>query len=113
MTSAQEQAIYNWILQGAQNNSCTGCDTTNVTYSGTIQPLFQNKCNGCHSGSNPSGSLDLTQYGVCNTIALDGRLAGSVQHLTGFSAMPPSGGMLPACEIDEILIWIQDGAPNN
>lgn len=113
MTAAQEQAIYTWIMQGAQNNECTGCDTTNVTYNGTIKPLFQSKCNGCHSGSSPDGNLDLSQYSVSNTIALDGRLAGSVQHLTSYSAMPPSGGMLPNCEIDQILIWIQDGAPNN
>ena len=113
LTAQQEQAIYTWIMQGAQNNACAGCDTTNVTYNGTIKPLFQSKCNGCHSGSSPDGNLDLSQYAVANTVAMDGRLAGSVQHLSSYNAMPPSGGMLPNCEIDQLLIWIQDGAPNN
>lgn len=113
LSPEQEQLIYAWIQQGAQNNSCVGCDTGNVTYAGSIQPLFQTACNGCHSGSSPDGGLDLTSYSTCNMIALDGRLAGAVQHQATYQAMPPSGGMLPQCAIDGILIWIEDGAPNN
>lgn len=113
LTSAQELAIYTWIAQGAQNNGCEQCDTLNVTYAGTIQPLLANKCNGCHGGSTPSGGLDLTQFAVVNTIALDGRFAGSIQHQAPYENMPPSGGMLPPCEIDQVLLWIDAGAPNN
>lgn len=100
-------------MQGAQNNACEGCDTTNVTYNGTIKLLFRSMCNGRHSGSSPDGDPDLSQYAVASTVAMDGRLAGAVQHLSTFNAMPPNGGMLPNCEMDQFLIWIQDNAPNN
>ncbi|MBL7962311.1 MAG: hypothetical protein JNM31_00575 [Flavobacteriales bacterium] len=114
LSPAQIQLLITWIQQGAQNNSCvSGCDTTNVTYSASIVPLVNAKCKGCHSGSTPQASLDLTQWSVMNTIALNGRLAGAVQHQAPYAAMPPSGGMLPQCDIDKFLIWIQDGAPNN
>lgn len=114
-TSAQEQAIYQWILQGAQNNSCNGCDTTNVTYSATIRPIFQNKCVGCHGGNNPSGGLNLTTWSACNTIALNSQLEGTVKHLTNYSPMPPfvDGSYLPACDIYKLMIWKRQGAPNN
>lgn len=112
LTSEQEQLIYTWIMQGALNNSCTECDTTEITFSGNILPLFAGHCNGCHSGSSPDGGLDLTSWAVGNTIALDGRLAGAVQHDPNYTAMPPSGN-LSACQIDQILMWIADGAPNN
>ena len=114
LTPQQIQNIITWIQQGAQNNGCIGaCDTTNVTYSGSIAPLFDWKCTGCHGGSNPQGNLDFTTWASVNTVATDGRLAGAIQHAAGYEAMPPSGGMLPSCEIDMIMIWIQDGAPNN
>ncbi|MCB9169557.1 MAG: hypothetical protein H6594_04300 [Flavobacteriales bacterium] len=114
LSNAQQQLLYDWIMQGAQNNSCEStCNLDNVTWSGTILPLFELKCNGCHGGSNPQGSLSLNSWSVANTVAMDGRLAGAVQHVVDFSAMPPSGGMLPQCDIDKILIWVQAGAPNN
>lgn len=114
LSADQMQLLYTWIMQGAQNNSCEStCDLDNVTWSGTILPLFELKCNGCHGGGSPQGSLALGNWTVASTVAMDGRLAGAVQHVTGYSEMPPSGGMLPQCDIDKILTWVQAGAPNN
>ncbi len=113
LPSSQIELLRTWITQGARNNSCVGgCDTSNVSYGGTIAPLLALKCNGCHSGSSPQGGLDLTNWAIVNALALNGRLAGSVQHLPAYHAMPPSGGQLPACEIREIQIWIANGSPN-
>ena len=106
-----------WIQQGAQNLSCDsysgGCDTTNVTYSGAIQPLLALKCQGCHSGASPQGGLNFTAWSVVNTVAMDGRLKGADNHQAWYTAMPPSGGFLPQCEIDMISAWVQQGAPQN
>ena len=33
LTAEQIQMIFNWIAQGAQNNSCSSCDTSGVTFS--------------------------------------------------------------------------------
>lgn len=114
--SASDIAIIrNWILQGAQNTSCESsvCDTLNVTYSGTIRPLVQQRCQGCHSGSSPQGGLDFSVWGPLNLVASDGRLAGAIQHQATYINMPPSGPMLPDCRIQQFLLWIGDGAPNN
>jgi Planctomycete cytochrome C len=114
LTSAEIDMLVTWIQQGAQNNGCLGaCDTNNVTYSGSIAPLMATKCTGCHSGASPQGGLNLTAWSVANTVAMDGRLNGAVQHQAGFTAMPLNGAILPQCEIDMISIWVQAGAPNN
>lgn len=115
MPDSLVQLIVTWIQQGAHNNSCVGgCDTSNVTYNSTIRPLFLSKCAGgsCHDAASPAGSIDLTTYADAFSTANDGSLAGAIQHESGFSAMPPSQ-WLSQCEIDQVLIWIQDGAPNN
>lgn len=105
--------IYAWINQGALNNFCNECDTLNVTYTGTVKPLVELKCKGCHSGSAPSGGWDFTTYTDLNTVALNGKLAGAINHSPGFSPMPKNGQKLSDCDINKIEMWIADGAPNN
>ncbi|HEX2618408.1 MAG TPA: c-type cytochrome domain-containing protein [Flavobacteriales bacterium] len=114
LSNAQIALIRDWILQGAQNNSCeSGCDMTNVTYAGTIRPIIINKCQGCHSGAQPQGGLDFSSYADLADVAGDGRLAGAIQHQAPYTSMPPSGNPLPACQVEQILLWISDGALNN
>lgn len=115
LTPQQIALIQQWINQGAQNNSCesAACDTLNVTYSGTIAPLLQQRCTSCHSGASPSGGINLTQWSVVSQRALDGSLEGAVRHLPTYAAMPPSGPQLNACRIRQIQLWIAQGAPNN
>ena len=115
MTSAQLSLISKWIAQGALNNSCieSGCDTSNVKYSTHIKPLIQNSCQGCHSGSAPGGGIDLATYTGVKTVADNGKLIGSISHLTGYSPMPKNGNKLTDCQITMVNIWINQGAPEN
>lgn len=114
LPGAQIQLIQTWIQQGARNLSCDGgCDTSAVTYSGVIRPLIQNKCQGCHSSSSPGGGWDLSTYQGVSTVALNGKLMGSIQHLGGFSAMPKGFPKLPDCDIAKFRIWVNAGYPNN
>ena len=114
LTSSQITLIRTWIQQGAQNNSCQNtCDTTNVTYTGSILPILQNSCIGCHSGSTPGGNISLNTYAGVSAQATNGKLFGSVNHSTGYSAMPKGGNKLSTCQIDMIRIWVNAGAPNN
>lgn len=89
------------------------CDTSSVTFSGSILPLMNDKCNSCHGGSIPSGSVKLDTYDGTKIVALNGHLAGSIKHLSGYSAMPQGTAMLSSCEIRKVDIWIAAGAPNN
>ena len=114
LTSDQINLVYKWIDQGAKNNTCANsCDTMNVTFSGTIFPLMQNSCTGCHSGPSSGGQIDLSNYQSIKLVAQNGKLYGSVNHSPGFSPMPKGGNGLLSCQVDQIRIWIQNGSLNN
>ena len=115
LTAEQKNLIYKWIMQGAKNNSCQSatCDSTNVTYSGSIRSIVAGKCQGCHSSASPSGGYDLSQYTVMKARVTDGKLWGAINHLPGYSPMPRNGSKLTDCEIAQFRKWIADGAPNN
>ncbi len=115
LTPEQIALIGQWIQQGAQNNSCepSSCDTLNVTYSGTIRPIVQARCQGCHSGATPQGGLDFSSWSILNAVAADGRLAGAIQHTVGYEAMPRNAPRMNDCRIGQFLQWIEAGAPNN
>lgn len=87
------------------------CDTTNVTYSGTIAPILSNICTSCHGGSVPSGAISLTSYANVQTVAASGLLMKALKG-NGVSIMPPSGSF-PACRISQFQIWIINGMLNN
>ncbi len=115
LTQAQINTIVTWINQGAQNNSCvpSACDTVNVTFSGTIALTLNTFCTGCHGGSSPDGNIDLTTYAGVLPSVNNGALAGSIQHQSSYASMPPVGSGLSACRIQQVLNWIEQGAPNN
>jgi uncharacterized membrane protein len=112
-TSAQIALVQKWINQGAKNNACTDCDTTDFTYSTAVKNIMQNKCVGCHNPSSLGGGIDLSTYATVKAQATNGKLYGSVNWIAGFSAMPKSSLKMPDCEIKQIKKWIDSGAPNN
>lgn len=112
LSQTQINLIKKWIEQGAKNNQCDGCDTTNVKFSSHILPVVQQFCGSCHAASNPIGGISLTNYAQIQNAVQSRNLLKNVQHAPGFIAMPP-GGKLPDCEIKKFEIWIAAGAPNN
>jgi hypothetical protein len=85
----------------------TSCDSTNVTFSGTIVPILSDNCTSCHSGSMPSGSISLTSLSSVQTIASSGLLMNSLKG-NGVQIMPPSGS-LSTCKTGQFQIWIRNG----
>lgn len=114
LSTAEIGLIRDWILQGARNTSCAtaGCDTLDVTWSGTIQPLIQSRCIGCHSGPGAMSGIGLTDWPTVSGYALDGTLASTVTRDGEYAPMPPTIA-LSFCDARKFLIWIADGAPNN
>jgi hypothetical protein len=92
------------------------CDTSNITFSGSVSPLLSQYCFSCHSNSTSAaygGNIKLEDYTDVRTQADNGRLLGAIQHSPGYSAMPKGAGKLTDCTISSINIWIEDGSPNN
>ncbi len=118
LSQDQIDLIATWILQGATDETCRDslqsvCNVTNMSYAIHIAPVINTNCRSCHSGISPAGSLDLSTHMGLQAVALNGRLAGAIDHQTGFSPMPQNGNKLNACIIDQFKSWIADGALNN
>jgi Planctomycete cytochrome C len=104
LTDEQIATIALWIEDGAKSTTCnsnTGCDTANVTFSGSIKPILQTYC------------INFSTYSGVKANATNGKLLGSIRHDAGFSPMPQNGNKLSTCNIALIKAWIDAGAPNN
>jgi hypothetical protein len=100
------------ILYPVDLNSC---DTSNVTYAGSISPILLQYCTMCH-GSNfatSGGGVNLNDYANVKTYVDNGKFIGTIKHDTGFSPMPKGGGKISDCNITIIEKWINSGSPNN
>lgn len=91
----------------------TQCDTSGVGYQATIVPLMKSYCNACHNSSSPSGGIATDNYQGLKVIALNGKLYGSIAHLSGYSPMPKGGNKLSDCDIKKVKVWIDAGSPEN
>jgi hypothetical protein len=96
----------------------SNCDTTNVTYSGTIFPIINDNCISCHSGAAPTGGLLLEDYATISNQAQipagqAGSLYGAISHADGNSPMPQNENPLSDCDILKVKKWIDAGTPNN
>jgi cytochrome c5 len=90
------------------------CETVaNPGFALHVLPLLNSKCNTCHGGSSPSAGIKLDSYTEVGKYITSGSLMGSMNHASGFSAMPKNGSKMPACEIQIIQDWINAGALNN
>ncbi len=89
------------------------CDTTNVTFTATVQPILSANCYSCHSTAVAQSGVVLDTYAGVQKQAGNGNLIGVITHATGYPAMPQGGAKLSSCNISKIKKWIADGAPNN
>ncbi len=106
-------ACYNDNMEYLYPELPGSCDTTNATYSGKVKSIMDNNCVGCHSSSNPQGSVNLDSYSNVKTYVNNGKLMGSINQTSGFSAMPKGGSKLSNCNTYTIQIWIDKGSLNN
>lgn len=115
LTPEQKALIGRWINEGAKNTVNCGivCDSSQFKYSTDVSVIVGTYCTGCHSGTAPSGGIDLSTYTGVKNMATSGRLVGAVSHAPGYSPMPKNANKLSACQITQIRKWVVSGAPNN
>ncbi len=130
--SAEEvAAIGNWIQNGAPNGNFAAGGvnppappfvppvnpppTTSSNYAQLQTKLFDVSCVKCHSGSKPSGKVDLSDYqkimANTKTVIVAGNPNASLAftEITGGS-MPPSGKAIDAVLVELLRKWIETGA---
>ena len=93
----------------------TNCDTSNVTYSGTIQPIMKQHCaiTGCHTGPNPTGGFNYDTYTDVHRVVYLGLLLNVINHKPGYPQMPKDAEKLDDCTIEKFTVWVNHGALNN
>jgi hypothetical protein len=90
-----------------------------VSFSGDLVPLFTKNCasSGCHDAV-PAHKPSLMPDKAFNSLINGGYINTLVPHESGVyvivkgGQMPPSGPLKPA-EVQKLLDWIRNGAPNN
>lgn len=90
------------------------CDTTNVTFTGTILPMLAVKCLVCHSifnSINLGNNIMLETYDQVRLRAY--QIDGAINNRDGYFAMPHDSARLSDCLIMQFEIWLKDGTPDN
>lgn len=90
------------------NNNNDTCNVSNVGFAAVVHPILLQNCQSCHSDQFATEDVSVSDYSDVKKIAEDGDLLEVLKKGT----MPPAGA-LPACEIQKIEKWVQNGAPNN
>lgn len=94
----------------------TTCNSTGSTFSATVLPIMNTRCNACHSSNaaaSSGGGIVLDNYNSVKTYVTNGKLLGSINHSPGYSPMPKGATKLSSCDIAKINDWVNSGAPNN
>jgi hypothetical protein len=89
----------------------SACDTTNVTFSGTITTILSNNCYSCHSNINSSFGGGIHLQDIADVITNSQKVIVAINR-TGSFPMPP-GAKLGSCSITQFEIWVRNGMPNN
>ncbi|MGB0428427.1 MAG: hypothetical protein ACPGEC_05820 [Flavobacteriales bacterium] len=106
------------VLSACTNDNKTDefedCEPENISFTNDIIPIFESKCLGCHSGSDPSGDIDLKDFSTVETLASEGRLLSAIKQQS-YYPMPPAdnGTPLSDCHIETIKTWINEGTKDN
>ncbi len=109
------------------NAAYIGCDTTKVSYSGSIAPILtDNGCNVCHgsgAAASSGGGIILDSYTGVHSSAAAGQLIPAVRQdatcstcvpaYPEYEIMPKGGTKLSSCNINKIIAWVNQGAQNN
>lgn len=105
LTASQIEDFNKWISQGAVNSQCSAaaCDTSNVTYAESVEPIISTNCRSCHNTNNANAGIILETEADVTAIAQSGLLTGVLRNTSGIK-MPPTFD-LTECQIRTVEIW--------
>ena len=89
----------------------SNCPDVIESYEGSVRPLLEAHCTGCHSGTYPESGLDLTTYASARQATLEGSLLDVLVLPESNSLSMPPNGALDSCQIALLQNWAALGAP--
>ena len=96
---------------------CLSFAYAQVDYKTEIEPIFYDKCSGCHTSGGSSGGLDLTSYTTLMAGGNSGAsiIAGDSQNSLLWKrindgSMPPSSNDVTPSKVELVKRWINEGA---
>lgn len=94
----------------ATSFDCTG---STPTYTNDVKSIINSNCatSGCHAANNPAEGIDLSTYAKVKAESAKDRFLGSIEHLSGYEAMPDGAAKLSETQIKTISCWIDNGTP--
>jgi hypothetical protein len=89
------------------------CAGVAPTYNGEIKAILNASCatQGCHSASSNAAGRNYSTYSAAKSNASSDAFLGSIQHLSGYSAMPKGASKLSDANIKLLSCWKQNGFP--
>jgi hypothetical protein len=98
---------------GCKKATPTTYDCTGIapTYTADVKPILDNNCatSGCHSASSKAHGKDYSSYSATKAIAADAEFMGSMQHISGYDAMPKGGSKLSDAQLKTLSCWVANG----
>lgn len=113
LTAGQIEDFNKWISQGALNSQCSAaaCDTSNVTYAESVEPIISTNCRSCHNTNNANAGIILETEADVTAIAQSGLLNAVLRNTSGIK-MPPTFD-LTECQIRTVEIWTNSISKTN
>jgi len=102
--------LYQCKKDTAEVYDCTG---VSPTYNTAVKAILDIRCAsaGCHSAASKSEGVDLSSYTGSKSASMKGNFLGSIQHKSGYKAMPQGGSKLDDASIKILSCWVQNGSP--
>ena len=88
------------------------CESDTPSFSTCVKPIMDNHCLECHSDASPNG--DLLNYDAIRDYVINGDLLDRIQRAEGSEGFMPLGGnKLDNVQIEILIKWKNNGAPDN
>lgn len=98
---------------GCKKTTTYDCTSVTPTYTNDIKPILDASCatGGCHNATTKAKGKDYSTYASTKSLASESAFMGSMEHKSGYDAMPKSASKLSDANLQKIYCWIQSGTP--
>jgi hypothetical protein len=97
----------------ATTTANTDCAGTTPTYTANVKAILDKSCAtaGCHAATKPANGIDLSSYAASKTASAKASFLGSINHASGYDAMPIGAAKFDAATIKTLTCWVKNSSP--